>query len=276
MSILSDDGVYTLLVTGAPQFAATALTVGSDVNQPGNIGSRIMIDASNNAFFDVTSDALRFRMSDGNGALQEVVQVQYDDGESTASNNALNVNGRIAASQYTINTADTRVPGPGLGMYIDSNQVGYLTTNVSEGGTGGFVLSTINGEQTTTNLRLTSDGSVQAPYYSATENSNDTEAVALAGFDADGNLVRSTGTNERIRTIESNESRMTDKLNALLRRVNSYSFTADQLSPFMLMTYNPWSNVQKYFFWKYFLNPIYFGDVDHWLKKIFLVRYLKN
>jgi hypothetical protein len=125
-------------------------------------------------------------------------------------------------------------------MGLDSATIGQF--NINKGvGTGGFQFKTYNSNGTLafTNMSLRSNGQVQAVYYNKTsDTAADFEAVAIAGFDADGNLVRDYQSNVRFRTIESRLTAIEDessgvlevKINEIVTRLNGLNFFSNNIA----------------------------------------------
>jgi len=235
---------YNLLITGGTDYTSSSgIMVKNDVTSAsvGKPGTRIFQDSDDNAFLDFRTTAvdgsksLTFRIKDdlnpANPAVN-MLNLTKDDLSST-SVYAANIAGRVKASQFALQQTDTRAPNA-AGMYIskDTNNLAYFKTHPGSSGTGGFKFQTtdVNGINPTTNLTLNSVGTVTAPYYQSTGNTDDSETNAIAAFGADGTLVRDYSQNKKIRDLQSNLNRsisqstqqLANKINELVTRMNGF------------------------------------------------------
>ena len=87
-------------------------------------------------------------------------------------------------------------------------------------------------------MNLKASGVIQASYYTATGNTADSESVAVAGFDASGNIVRNYQSNVRFRAIEArltaaeNEvsGPVQSKVNEVITRLNALNFFSQTIA----------------------------------------------
>lgn len=236
----STSGSYNFLVSGKSDYTSSSgLMIKGDTSSAK--GTRIAQDASDNAFFDlrttkggVKNISMRLLDDDNNGAASNLLVLTDDDKSSTSTFGA-QVTGRVKASQLHVGEADTRAP-VAAGVYVghDASTLAYLKVNKGASGTGGFKFATHNadGSENQVNLELLADGYVKAVKYSATNDSMDTEANAIAAFDANGQLVRNFQQNARFRSIEGRLTEIESdtlsttpiKVNEIIRRINSLKF----------------------------------------------------
>ena len=231
---------YNLLISGAPSgYTSSGINIGGDTST--TYGVKISNDASHNAFMDVRGDAsnkIAFRHKDNSsGSISSMLELT-NDSALNGSGYGATINGRVNASSYYVGQVDTRAPtNSGVYMGTDGN-VGYFNINKGSG-TGGFAFNTYNadGSLLQSNLNLNGSGVIQAAYYSASQNSADSEEVAIGGFDANGNLVRNYASNARFRTIESRLSAaessvngpVSGKVNEIINRVNGLNFFSQNI-----------------------------------------------
>ena len=246
------NSTYNLLISGGSDYPQqSGLLLRNDItvdDGQSHTGARIFQDNNDNAYFDFRTIAggqknMAFRLQDDANPSQPATNMLLltDDNKSSTSTYGAILNGRMNASQYYVGQADTRAPmTAGMYMGFDNNTKGYF--NVNKGtGTGGFQFQTFksNGQLDKINLNLESSGVVQAPYYSASANTLDSETVAIAGFDSQGNLVRSFQQNNRFRSIESRVAILEgetvqgipQKMNELITRFNNLHFYSNNIQP---------------------------------------------
>ena len=238
-SVDTNSNSYNLLVSGASSgYTSSGVNLGGDTST--TYGVKIMSDSSHNAFMDVRGDAsnkIAFRHKDNSsGSVSSMLEL-VNDSALTGNGYGATINGRMNASAYYVGQVDNRAPvNPGVYMGTDGN-VGKFSINKGSG-SGGFQFSTFNsdGSLLQTNMNLLSSGVVQAPYYTATNNSEDTDDVAVMGLDANGNIVRNYATNARFRSAEA---RMTafengvvipNKINEIVTRMNGLAFFSQPIS----------------------------------------------
>jgi hypothetical protein len=237
----STNNAYNLLISGAPSgYTSSGINIGGDTST--TYGVKITSDSTHNAFMDVRGDAsnkIAFRHKDQTSGTVTAMLDLTNDSSLTGSGYGATVNGRMNASSYYVGSVDTRAPtSTGVYMGTDGN-VGYFNINKGSG-TGGFAFKTYNadGSMLQDNLNLKASGIVQASYYTATGNSADSESVAIAGFDASGNIVRHYESNARFRTIESRltaaessvSGPVTSKVNEVINRLNGLNFFSQTIS----------------------------------------------
>jgi hypothetical protein len=229
------------LISGAPSgYTSSGINIGGDTST--TYGVKITSDSTHNAFMDVRGDAsnkIAFRHKDQTSGTVTAMLDLTNDSSLTGTGYGATVNGRVNASSYYVGSVDTRAPtSTGVYMGTDGN-VGYFNINKGSG-TGGFAFKTYNadGSMLQDNLNLKASGIVQASYYTATGNSADSESVAIAGFDASGNVVRHYQSNARFRSIEArltaSESSVngpvTSKVNEVINRLNGLNFFSQTIS----------------------------------------------
>jgi hypothetical protein len=236
----STAGSYNFLVSGKSDYASSSgLMIKGDTSAAK--GTRIAQDSSDNAFFDlrttkggVKNISMRLLDDANNGAATNLLVLTDDDKSQTGVFGAA-VTGRVKASQLHVGEADTRAP-VAAGVYLghDASNLAYLKVNKGAAGTGGFKFATHSndGSEAQVNLELLADGHVKAVKYAVTADSLDSEANAIAAFDANGQLVRSYQQNARFRSVESRLSSIEEdtltgtpiKVNEIIRRMNSLKF----------------------------------------------------
>ena len=169
-----------------------------------------------------------------------MLQLKLDDG-TVADRFGAEVKGRVKASQYHVSSSDMRLADTsGLYMDVSGNQTGMFRVNKGASGSGGFSFQTHDAAGAlvaNSGLLVSGSGVVTAQYYTATTDTQDTEAVALAGLDASGNLVRNFASNLRFRQAEARlssiEGELTgdvpDKLNEVITRLNNLNFFSSNI-----------------------------------------------
>ena len=232
---------YNLLISGASSgYTSSGINIGGDTST--TYGVKISNDASHNAFMDVrggASNTMAFRHRDNtSGSVSSMLEL-INDSALSGSGYGATIAGRMNASSYYVGQVDNRAPiNSGVYMGTDGN-VGYFNINKGSG-TGGFAFNTYNanGSLLQSNLNLKASGIVQASYYTASGNANDTEEIAVMGIDASGNLVRNYNMNKRYRDIESrltaSESAVNGpvlgKVNEVITRLNGLNFFSQNIS----------------------------------------------
>ena len=241
---------YNLLISGGTDYPhQSGLLLRDDitvVDGKSHTGARLFQDDQNNAYFDFRTIAggqknMAFRLQDDSNPTASPTNMLLltDDNKTSVSTYGAILQGRMKASQYYVGQADTRAPmSTGMYMGFDNNTKGYFNVNKGSG-TGGFQFQTFNsnGQLDKINLNLDSTGLVQAPYYSASGNTLDSETVAIAGFDASGNLVRNFQQNTRFRSLEQRMAvleletvqGLPQKLNEVIDRFNNLHFYSNNI-----------------------------------------------
>ena len=239
---------YNVLVSGGTNYGnVSGMFIGNntDTSLSGAAGIHMFQDLSGgNSYLDsrTANGELRIRYKDDTSKAITNMMVMKKDDLSGAAIGA-DVSGRLRATQFVINQADTRLPlNAGVYVGVDNSTVGYFRVNKGAAGTGGFKFGTydqngliVPGSQ----LSLLANGMVNAALYTATGAAADSEAVAIAGFDADGNLIRNYASNARIRVVESRLTRLeTDlssiipnKVNEIVNRLNGLNFFSNNIQP---------------------------------------------
>jgi hypothetical protein len=234
------NNAYNLLISGAPSgYTSSGINIGGDTAT--TYGVKLTSDSTHNAFMDVRGDAsnkIAFRHKDQtSGTISSMLDLA-NDSALTGSGYGATVNGRVNASSYYVGSVDTRAPtSTGVYMGTDGN-VGYFNINKGSG-TGGFAFNTYNADGTLlqSNLNLKASGVIQASYYTATGNADDSESVAVIGFDASGNIVRHYQSNARFRTIEARltaaessvNGPVSSKVNEVISRLNGLNFFSQNI-----------------------------------------------
>ena len=233
---------YNLLISGAPSgYTQSGLMIGGDTST--TYGVRVSKDATNNAYLDMRGDAtnaLALRYKDNTTGTVTSMLALTNDAALSGEGYGATVSGRVNASAYYVGQADTRAPAQaGVYMAMDGSNVGKFSINKGTG-TGGFQFNTYNANGTLaqSNLNLLPSGVVQAAYYNATGNASDSEAVAIAGLDADGKLVRNYAANARFRAVEARLTALeTDlvgnvpaKVNEIVTRLNGLNFFSQNIA----------------------------------------------
>lgn len=231
---------YNFLISGKSDYTnSSGLMIKGDTAAAK--GTRIAQDNNDNAFFDlrttkggVKNISMRL-LDDANDGAASNLLVLTDDDKSQTGVFGASVTGRVKASQLHVGEADTRAP-VAAGVYVghDASNLAYLKVNKGAAGTGGFKFATHNndGAEAQVNLELLADGHVKAVKYSATGDTLDTEANAIAAFDANGQLVRNYQQNARFRSVEGRLEAIEEdtlsgtpiKVNEIIRRINSLKF----------------------------------------------------
>jgi len=234
------NNTYNLLISGAPSgYTSSGINIGGDTST--TYGVKITSDSSHNAFMDVRGDAsnkIAFRYKDQTSGTVTAMLDLTNDSSLTGSGYGATVNGRVNASSYYVGSVDTRAPtSSGVYMGMDGN-VGYFNVNKGSG-TGGFAFKTYNadGSLYQSNLNLLASGVVQASYYTSSGHADDSESVAVAGFDASGNLVRNYQSNARFRAIEARltaaessvSGPVSSKVNEVINRLNGLNFFSQNI-----------------------------------------------
>jgi hypothetical protein len=244
----SANSAYNLLVSGAPSgYTSSGLMIGGDTATV--YGVKIQKDASNNAILDMRADmsnkmSLRYK-DNASGAVSSMLDLANDAALTGAGYGAV-VNGRVNASAYYVGAVDTRAPvNSGVYMAMDGSNVGQFSINKGSG-TGGFSFNTHNadGSILQSNLKLLASGVIQAAHYTASGNAADTESVAIAGLDANGNLVRNYQANARFRSLEARmtvvEGELTgdvpSKVNEIVNRLNGLNFFSQNIATIAVFT----------------------------------------
>ena len=247
-SVDTTNNGYNLLISGAPSgYTQSGLMIGGDTAT--TYGVRLAKDATNNAYVDLRGDAsneLGFRYKDNSSGTVTSMLSLTNDSALTGSGYGATVSGRVNASAYYVGQADTRTPAnAGVYMAMDGANVGKFSINKGTG-TGGFQFNTYNANGTLaqSNLNLLASGVVQAAYYTATGNASDSEAVAIAGFDSNGNSARNYAINARYRAAEARltaiETDLTNgvpnKVNEIITRLNGLDFFSQNIATIAAMT----------------------------------------
>ena len=191
-------------------------------------------------------NTMSFRYTTDGSAMNNMLQLANDTTLSNLGRYAATVGGRVNASAFYVNgtTIDSRAPtAQGLYMGLNTATVGQFNINKGASGTGGFQFNTFDasGNLLKNNMNLLANGQVQAVYYNSTGNSSDFEAVAIAGFDANGNLVRNYAANQRFRLAEARltaiendlvlngSANIVTKVNDIINRLNGLNFFSSNI-----------------------------------------------
>jgi len=233
---------YDLVINGSyGNYNKSAVMLGNTTNY-----GRMMYDNSvNAAYLDVSGNQssatiLHRQTSDGstfNNMLTLVV-----DNLSSNTTYAGSFGGRALATQFVLAGNDTRLPQAYNVGVSQNNGQGMFNVNKGAVGVGGFQFNTYNsnGSLSAQNMVLAYNGQVNIPYYTGTADPNDSESVAVAGFDASGNLVRNYAANERLRLAESRLSSIENdligngtlpaKVNDIINRLNGLNFFSSNIT----------------------------------------------
>jgi hypothetical protein len=242
---------YNLLISGAPKAGnkSSSIYLGADTTTVGN-GTRFMFNnETQNAAIDLRATDITknitFRYTTNGNAMANMLTLANDTAMSNNTTHAATVGGRVNASAFYVNgsLSDTRAP-TSVGMYMGLDSTTVAQFNVNKGaGTGGFAFNTYNTDGTLNfnNMNLKSNGQVQTVYYNATGAAADNEAVAIAGFDSNGNLVRNYAANQRFRLAESRlgqiecnlqnyVGQVPSKINEIISRLNGLNFFSSNIN----------------------------------------------
>ena len=248
VSGLSSGGNFNLLISGGADYASSGVMIKNDVSAAGsgNKGLAIVHTSSDNSEINFRTQkdsgkTLSVRLqSDADPSQYANLLVVSDDNLSSSSAYGAQVGGRIKASQFHSDAADTRAPITS-GVYLghDTQNKAYLKVNKGLG-YGGFSFHTHNsdGSLSKTHMELSSYGYMTLPEYKSSGDQLDTEATAIAAFDSTGKLVRNYNQNARFRSIETRVSNAEDKsqvvipirVNEVVRRMNSLEYFSVPMS----------------------------------------------
>jgi hypothetical protein len=235
---------YDFLVSGRDDYGSSGVMIKGDTSsQP---GLAIIMDASNNTRIDhraSASNSISVRIIDNDTQTIHPLMVVKKDAKTDPNVNAVEIGGRIKASQFHVDEPDTRAPvNEGVYLSVDNVYTARIRNNKGDG-TGGFVFTTHNPDGTIDklNMALNANGTILLPQYQRTEDSYDDENYAIATFDAQGKLQRSYQQNRRFQSIESRttatEGDKTDaavRINEIIRRMNSLSIFSTDMSELVL------------------------------------------
>lgn len=250
LSSIGSNGNFSLLVSGGNDYSNSGVMIKNDTTIGKGLGIRHSSDDNTTIDFRTQaggSKSFTFRLQDDSSPSTSHNMLSLsDDNLSSSSNYAVQVGGRIKASQFHTNTADTRpVTSPGLYIGHDSSNKAYLKINRGTG-IGGFAFRTYDssGNLHKSHMELSEYGYVKLPQYSETNDTLDNEASAIASFDENGQLVRSYKQNARLRSVEdrtqSSEEVVYYKtptlINSIIRRINSLEFFSTPISEISLGT----------------------------------------
>jgi len=231
---------FNLLVSGKTDYANSSVSIKNDTAV--GKGLTISHNSSDNALIDFRTDkgkklTMRLQSHTDPTSVSDLLTLTDDDQKDTSVYGAT-VGGRVKASQFHTNVSDARAP-TSTGVYIghDSQNIGFMKINKGSN-LGGFVFQTYDSTGTLykTHLELSGSGYVTMPYYNASGDPLDTEEYAIAGFDAQGRLVRDYRQNTRFRSLESRvgsaEGKSTvetpARINEVIKRMNSLDmFSSD-------------------------------------------------
>lgn len=235
---------YNFLVSGKSDYSSSGVMIkGNTASQP---GLAIRMDASDNTQIDHRADAsnsLSVRLIDNDTQTVHNLMVVKKDDKSGVNTDAVTIGGRVKASQFHINEADTRAPvNEGVYVSVDNVYTAHIKNNKGDG-TGGFVFTTHNadGSINKLNMSLNANGTILLPEYQRTNDPYDDENYAIATFDAQGKLQRGYQQNRRFQSLESRatatEVDKTDtmiRINEIIRRMNSLSIFSNDMSELSL------------------------------------------
>jgi hypothetical protein len=234
---------YNLLISGGDDYKqSSGLYIANDIRS--NKGAQLMFASNGNTFMDfnsAVSNAMNFRYTSNGVGYNNMLQLMTEDA-GNATRYVADINGRVKASQYVVdasyNESRTIVPDKGA-LYVGQNNTGSYFIMNPNGNTAAFdfKVTNTNGTANRTVMTMRGNGQIQTVFYNKTANSDDSEEVAVAGFDNDGNLVRKYEVNARIRTVETAVNTiassvgqgLTNKVNEVITRLNSLNFYSNNI-----------------------------------------------
>jgi hypothetical protein len=234
---------YNLLISGGDDYKqSSGLYLANDIRS--NKGAQLMFANNGNTFMDfnaAATNAMNFRYTSNGVSYNNMLQLMTEDA-SNSTRYVADINGRLKASQYVVdasyNEART-IAGNRGALYMGQNNSGSYFIMNPNGNTAAFDFKVTNADGTAnrTVMTMRGNGQIQTVFYNKTSNSDDSEAVAVAGFDDNGNLVRKYEVNARIRTVETAVSTiassvgqgLTNKVNEVITRLNSLNFYSNNI-----------------------------------------------
>ncbi len=234
---------YNLLIQGGDDYKqSSGLYLANDLHS--NKGAQLMFANNGNTYMDfnaAASNAMNFRYTSNGVAYNNMLQLMTEE-LSNSTRYVADINGRVKASQYVIdasyNEGRTIMPNQGA-LYMGQNNAGSYFIMNPNGQTSAFDFKVTNkdGSANRTVMTMRGNGQIQTVFYNKTANSDDSEDVAVAGFDVDGNLVRQYAVNARIRTVETAVSTiassvgqgLSNKVNEVITRLNSLNFYSNNI-----------------------------------------------
>ena len=237
---------YNLLISGGDDYKqSSGLYLGNDLHS--NKGAQLMFASNGNTYMDfnaAATNAMNFRYTANGVTYNNMLQLMTEDA-SNDTRYVADINGRMKASQYVVdasyNEARTITASKGA-LYMGQNTGGSYFVMNPNGGTSdfNFKVTHANGTDNKTLMTMRGSGQIQAVFYNKTASSDDSETVAIAGFDASGNLVRQYPINARIRTVETAVSTIATsvgqglqtKVNEVITRLNSLRFYSTDIKAY--------------------------------------------
>jgi hypothetical protein len=234
---------YNLLIQGGSDYKqSSGLYLANDLHS--NKGAQLMFANNGNTFMDFNAAAtntMNFRYTSNGVGYNNMLQLMTEE-TGNATRYVADINGRVKASQYVVdalyNEARTIMPNHGA-LYMGQNSSGSYFIMNPNGNTAAFdfKVTNANGSANRTVMTMRGNGQIQTVFYNKTAHADDSEPVAVAGFDADGNIVRKYEVNARIRTVETAVSTiassvgqgLTNKVNEVITRLNSLNFYSNNI-----------------------------------------------
>jgi hypothetical protein len=235
---------YNLLISGGDEYKqASGIFLGSDIRS--NKGAQLMFANNGNTFMDFNSaatNAMNFRYTSNGVGYNNMLQLMTED-TANSTRYVADINGRMKASQYVVDAAynEARAIASNRGaLYMGQNNSGSYFVMNPNGNTAdfNFKVTHSNGTDNKTLMTMRGNGQIQTVFYNKTSNSDDSEPVAVAGFDDNGNLVRKYEVNARIRTVETAVNTIASsvgvglqsKVNEVISRLNSLNFYSSNIT----------------------------------------------
>ena len=245
---------YNLLISGAgasgsDYAASSGIYLANDIHS--NKGAQLSFANTGNTYMDfnaASTNSMNFRYTSNGSTLINMLSLMTDD--QSAARFVATAGGRVQASQFMVNASynETRIAPNMPGTYVGQNATGSYFMMNPNGATGNqgfaFISTNTDGTPKQVNLNLIGNGYVQVPYYNQTTSSDDSETVAVAGLDTNGNLIRSYATNKRIRAVEASvatlsadlTSGLQNKVNEIVSRLNGLNFFSNQIAVYQVPT----------------------------------------
>jgi len=240
----ADNTEYDLVINGNVdgKYNKSAIILGNT----STYGRMMYDEIQKSSFIDVKGPAdakiVHRKFDSVSNSFKNILSMVIDNG-AESSVVAANFDGRVQASQLVVNGNDSRVPEANKLNLSNNGGRGNFNVNKGLNGLGGFVFRTYdnNNNLHTTNMVLNESGAVQMEYYKKTDDINDNEAVAIAGLDANGTLVRNYEANERLRNNETRlkvvedhlvgNGTLPNKVNEIVNRLNGLNFFSSNIAP---------------------------------------------
>ena len=241
--VTDNNSEYDLVINGgvAGQYNKSALVLGNT----STYGRMMYDEVAKSSFIDVKGAAdakiVHRKFDVASNSFKNILSMVNDN--QGVSSVAGDFDGRVQATQFVVQGNDSRVPEANKLNVSSNGGRGNFNVNKGQSGLGGFVFRTYdnNNNLQTTNMVLNESGAVQMEYYKKTADLNDFEAVAIAGLDANGTLVRNYEANERLRNNENRlkvvenhlvgNGTLPNKVNDIINRLNGLNFFSSNIAP---------------------------------------------